>query len=510
MDFNRTTAKDWLLKLILIDRRGAHILSVLAGSVLLTCACATNPVTGNREIVLMSEAQELSLGRDGDAQIRNDMGVYEDQSLQAYVEEVGFELAASSHRPELPWSFTIVDSPAINAFALPGGYIYLTRGIMAYLGDAAELAGVLGHEIGHVTARHAVQAYTRATGATLGMVMGSIFMPPMRASPYGAPGLGDAAGTGLGLLLLRFGRDDETQADRLGAEYAVASGWDPHGVGDMLSTLARIAETNDRRGIPNWLATHPEPEDRVTNVASTVDELLATTSQAGLRVERSGYLNRIDGLLYGDNPDQGIVRGNAFLHPVLRFALEFPEGWEVQNSEAVVVARQSGSENHMILELLEKPQGRGLQQIAENSMDGAGYRLRQGSMTEINGLDAFVGTYGQQVRDLGTVVARVAHIREGRSIYVFGGFAPVDEYSSVERDVYESIRSFRRLGRDEADKIKPNRIAIYTSRDGDTWQKIAQSGGTEIVSASTLAIMNGYAVNHQPVAGDQIKIVVPG
>ena len=227
-------------------------------------ACATNPVTGNREFVTISEAQEVAIGRESDAQIRSEMGVYDDPQLQQYVEEIGFDLAAVSHRPALDWHFTIVDSPSVNAFALPGGYIYLTRGIMAYLSDEAELAGVLGHEIGHVTARHSVQAYSRATGASWGLMAAQIFVPAMRSPYYGAPGLGDAAGSGMGLLFLKFGRDDERQADRLGAEYAVASGRDPRGVGDMLATLARIADTTDRRGTPNWLATHPEPVDRVT------------------------------------------------------------------------------------------------------------------------------------------------------------------------------------------------------------------------------------------------------
>ena len=231
-------------------------------AVALAGACAMNPVTGNREFALMSEAQEISIGREVDAQVRQEMGVYESPALQAYVEDLGHRLASVSHRPDLPWQFTVVDSPAVNAFALPGGYIYLTRGIMAYLGDEAELAGVLGHEIGHVTARHAVQAYSRATGAQLGLVLGQIFVPPMRANPYGLPGLTDAAGSGLGLLFLKFGRDDEMQADRLGAEYAADGGWHPEGVADMLSTLGRINEASDRRGVPNWLSTHPEPEAR--------------------------------------------------------------------------------------------------------------------------------------------------------------------------------------------------------------------------------------------------------
>ena len=289
-------------------------------SVLLLAGCATNPVTGEREFVMMSAAQEIAMGREADVEVRRQMGLYEDDALQRYVEEIGLELAWRSHRPELPWSFAIVDSPAINAFAIPGGFIYLTRGIMPFLSDEADLAGVLGHEIGHVTARHTVRAYTRASGAQLGLLVGSIFSPAARA-------VGGLAETGLGVLFLRYGRDAELQADRLGAEYAAISGWDPEGVRDMLSTLSRISEGSDRRGVPNWLATHPEAADRVERVGSTLSELAARMDVTGLRVNRQSYLNRLDGLIYGDNPDQGVVRGRDFLHTELRFALRFPDGW---------------------------------------------------------------------------------------------------------------------------------------------------------------------------------------
>ena len=473
-------------------------------------ACATNPVTGDREFVLISEAQEVALGQQTDAEIQRDMGIYDDPGIQLYVEDIGLALAALSHRPDLPWQFAVVDSPAVNAFALPGGFIYLTRGIMAYLGDEAELAGVLGHEIGHVTARHAVQSYTRASGAQLGLVLGQVFVPQMRTNPYGLPGLTDAAGTGLGLLFLKFGRDDEIQADRLGAEYGVAGGWHPQGVSDMLSTLGRIREASDLQGTPNFLSTHPEPEARVLEVAPVIQELTADRDPATLRVDRSAYLDQIEGLLFGDNPEDGIVRGSEFLHPPLRFALEFPEGWAVRNSETVVMAKEPGAEIYVLLQLAENPRGNNLSSVAEQAMRDSGYRLSSGAETSINGLDAYIGTYVGRADASGHVTARVAHIRHGQELYVLGGLGPWELFSRVESDINRSIRSFRPMSREEAESILPNEIATYVAKTGDTWQSIAQVEGEEIVNARTLAVMNGSPVNEQPQPGDRLKIVVAG
>src|SRR2546425_101413 len=188
-----------------------HGLLVLAFS--LFAGCATNPVTGKRELSLMSEAQEIQIGQQQDADVRKEMGVYNDRALQEYVTTLGLKLAQVSERPNLPWHFTVLDVPAINAFALPGGYIYITRGILPFLDDEAQLAGVLGHEIGHVTARHSAQQYSRATGAQLGLILGSILVPQTR--PFAQ--LGES---GLGLLFLKYSRDDEEQADALGGKYA--------------------------------------------------------------------------------------------------------------------------------------------------------------------------------------------------------------------------------------------------------------------------------------------------
>src|SRR6266487_2880659 len=179
--------------------RVASFVSMIAA---LASACATNPVTGKRQLALMSEAQEIAAGQHNDAEVRRDMGVYEDRALQQYVSEIGMRLAAISERPNLPWHFTVVDVPAVNAFALPGGYIYITRGILPFLDDESQLAGVLGHEIGHVTARHAVEQYSKATGAQLGLIFGSILLPQTRP-------LAQLGESGLGLLFLKYSRENE-------------------------------------------------------------------------------------------------------------------------------------------------------------------------------------------------------------------------------------------------------------------------------------------------------------
>ncbi|MGH7215322.1 MAG: M48 family metalloprotease, partial [Tepidisphaeraceae bacterium] len=235
--------------------------AVLLGTL---AACATNPATGQREFSLMSEAQEIEIGKQMDGEIRREMGVYDDPDLQRYVEGVGMRLARGSERPTLPWHFAVVDEPAINAFALPGGYIYLTRGILPFLDNEAQLAGVLGHEIGHVTARHSAQQYTKATTAGIGVTLLSIFVPEAR--PFQS-----ITETALGVMFMKYGRDDELEADRLGVEYTAEGGWNPAGVGGMLRTLARLDEANgSRRGVPNWLSTHPAPADRVEKVQAYV------------------------------------------------------------------------------------------------------------------------------------------------------------------------------------------------------------------------------------------------
>jgi len=466
-------------------------------------ACATNPVTGQSQFTLMSEAQEIQTGSELDGEVRREMGLYDDQALQEYVNGIGQRLAAVSHRPDLPWHFAVVDQTAVNAFALPGGYIYLTRGILPYLDSEAEMAGVLGHEIGHVTARHAAAAYTKATSTGVGLAVLGIFVPGTRP-------IQGLAETALSVLFLKYGRDDELQADRLGAQYSALAGWDPHGVSGMLTTLSRLDEASSgSRGVPGWLSTHPDPADRVTKVEPAVEQAVAAHAGADFLVNRGAFLTRLDGLVFGDDPKDGVVRGAEFLHGGLRFRLRFPEGWQVSNMPSQVVARQPGTRALMLLQLTERPPGR-LDVVAETGMRNAGFTLVDGAQTEVNGLRAFVGTYQGQMQDLGSATVRAAHIEYGPNLYLLAGISPESAYSEVRSDFDAAIHTFRALSAAEAERLRPNRIALYTARAGDTWPLVAERAGQGVVSASTLAIMNHHSVDEPPRPGERIKVVVAG
>ena len=413
--------------------------------------------------------------------------------------DIGRRLAKTSERPQLPWHFTVVDQPVVNAFAVPGGFIYITRGILAYLDSEAQLVGVLGHEIGHVTARHSAQQYTRTLGGTIGLLALGIFVPAAR--PFGQ--LSEQA---LGLLFLKYGRGDELQSDSLGAKYAAANGWDPRGVPQFLATLARMREGSEK-GIPNWLSTHPDPASRVNEVQAIVQK--AAAGRTDFIVERDGYLRRIDGMIFGDNPEQGIVRGNAFLHPPLRFRIDYPRGWEIQNSPQQVVAKAPNADVYILLQLIQKPQGRNIQDVALASMQQAGFVARDGQRTTINGLDAFVGVYQGQLEGLGTVASRAAHIAHNNQVYLLAGLTPVQLFEQADGAVLQTIRSFRPLSAAEAESIHPNRVDLYTVRPGDTWQAIAERSGG-VVDAQTLAVMNNAQTGSQPQPGARVKIVVSG
>ena len=476
-------------------------ISAVGALLALLVACATNPVTGRREFSLMSEAQEISIGQESDPEIKQEMGVYNDPALTSYISNIGQRIAKISERPHLPWRFTVVDQPAINAFAVPGGFIYFTRGILPFLDNEAEVAGVMGHEVGHVTARHSAQQYTRGLGGQIGLAALGIFVPAAR--PFG-----QLSAQALGVLFLKYGREDELESDSLGARYISTLGWDPAAVPGFLTTLGRLDEAQgDRRGVPNWMSTHPEPLARVDEIRPLVEKI--KTGRSDFATNRDEFLRHIDGIIYGDNPEQGVVRGNVFLHPPLRFGVDFPQGWQVNNSPQQVVAKAPNADVYMILQLVQKPQGRNIQEIALSTMQNAGFRPVEGDRTTINGLEAFVGVYQGQIEGLGNVATRAAHIAHGSSIYMLAGLTAPDVFKQADSAFIGTIRSFRPLSAAEAENVRPNRVDLYVVRQGDTWQGIAERSGG-VITPATLAIMNKSTPGSQPQPGSRIKIVVGG
>ena len=486
----------------MVKRSSRRVFFLLPSSIslfLFLASCATNPVTGKRELSLMSEGQEIALGKESHPQVLQEMGRYEDAELQRYVNDIGQRLAKTSERPDLPWTFTVVDQPVVNAFAVPGGFIYITRGILAYLDSEAQLVGVLGHEIGHVTARHSAQQYSRAVlgqGALLGL---GIFVPAAR--PFG-----EISAQALGLLFLKYGRDDELQSDSLGAQYAATNSWDPRAVPQFLATLGRLREGSEK-GIPNFLSTHPDPASRVQEIQPLAEKLAAGRSD--WTVDRDEYLGRIDGMIFGDNPEQGIVRGTSFLHPPLRFRVDYPQGWQIQNMPTQVMAKAPDADIYMLLQIVQGAQGRNVEEVALASMQGAGFQRVNGGRTTINGLDAYVGVYQGQIEGLGNVASRAAHISHNNQVYLLASLVPPQGFDQADPAVQGTIRSFRPLSAAEAESIRPSRVDLYTVREGDTWASIAQrSGGA--VDAQTLAVMNNLQAGANPRPGTRVKIVVGG
>jgi predicted Zn-dependent protease len=279
-------------------------LALLFISALLLGGCTLNPATGSHQLNFFGEESEIEMGREADAEIVASVGLYDDPLLQDYVHDLGMEIAASSERPNLPWSFKLLDDPSVNAFALPGGYVYVTRGLMTHLESEAELAATIGHEVGHVTARHGVNQMSKQILASVGLGVASILDEDIADWAF-------AGHVGLGLLFLRHGRDDERQADDLGLRYAMRAGYDPRQMAELFGVLEAVSKVEGAGRLPTWLATHPDPGARRKRVEEQVAKMqIADASSA--RIERDSYLERLDGMVFGDG-QEGNMEGSAAL-----------------------------------------------------------------------------------------------------------------------------------------------------------------------------------------------------
>jgi len=421
----------------------------LVGALTLATGCARNPVTGQLQLALMTQAQEIELGRQAAGDVARSIGLVPDSALQAYIQALGEPMARASERPDLPWTFGVVDDPTPNAFALPGGFIFFTRGMLGLMTTEAELATVLGHEIGHVTARHGVAMMSRAQLAQLGLGVGGVIFPDLQA-------LGGLAGAGLQLIFLRYGRDAERQADDLGFRYALDGGYDVREMAEVFRSIARLGEVEGRSSVPAWLQTHPLPAERIAAIDSRV--AAAEPLPDGLQVGRDAFLGRIEGLVYGVNPRNGFFRESLFLHPDLRFQLRFPAGWQTRNLAQSVVGASAQQDAAIQLTLAE---GTSADAAAQRFLGQQGIQTGRTSRQTINGLPANVAEFQAQTQQgvLQGVAVWLAY--DGR-IYQLLGYAPAQVYARHDATLRQAIGSFAPLTDPEALAVQPSRIQLVT------------------------------------------------
>ena len=408
-------------------------------------SCATNPVTGESELSLIGEQEEIQMGREADRQVVSSMGLVENAELAALVDETGQALAAVSERPDLPWTFRIIDDPTVNAFALPGGFVYVTRGMLAHLESEAQLAGILGHEIGHVTARHSVNQLSRQQLASLGLGLGMVLVPELRQ-------FDQIAGLGMQLLFLKFGRDDERQSDELGVEYMTQLGYDPAELADVFGLLARKSQ-DEGGALPAWASTHPQPGERQSTILALADRYPAAET-----VERDAYLTRLDGLVFGDDPRNGFFKDGVFHHPELTFRFALPRGWQGLNGDQAVQLMGPEQDVIMVLQLAEASDPRA---AAERFAGQEGVQIRDTRSASIHGLDAYWVDFIVETSE-GTLAGRAAFPRVDGRVYAFYGFSAAGRWGSHQGTVTDVLGSFQRETDPAVLAVTPDRIDVLS------------------------------------------------
>ena len=437
--------------------------------------CVMNPATGQNQLMLVSEAQEIQMGREYDPQVVASIGLYPDSAWQRYIRQLGNQLAAAGERPNLPWTFRVVDDPAVNAFAVPGGFIYVTRGLLAHVSSEAELASVVGHEIGHVTARHTVSQMSNQQLAGLGLAIGSIVSSEFERHA----GL---ANTALGVLFLKYSRDDEREADDLGLRYMRRTNFDPRAMPEVFALLERMSASQGGR-LPEWLATHPSPENRRENIAEQIAAMPQDFS--GTVVNRDAYLQRLDDQVFGMNPREGYFKGSHYVHPDMRFQLTFPEGWTTDNGRQAVVAVSGGKDAVIEVTLGE---GTSAQAAARAFLGQDGITSGATSHASSHGLPA-AGAQFAATTEGGALGGAVLFVEHGGAVFRLLGYAPEERWSSHRAAVERTLQSFQVLTDAQALAVQPQRLDIIRLDRRTTIEALAGVRQSP-ASAATLALIN--------------------
>ena len=485
---------------------------VLAFTLLTGCGTTVvNPVTGQAERTVMDEATELAEGKKAHAEVLKEYGVYPNARLQAYVNDIGQKLAKQSHRASIPWTFTVLDSPEINAFALPGGYIYITRGILAYMESEADMAGVIGHEIGHVTARHGAQRVTRQQNAGLGVLAATVLGAVLESKAgisggtemFGQMAQGVAAG-----YVAKYSREQELQADSLGAEYLARSNYDPRNMIDVIRVLklqeAFAVEEARAAGVSlperdNWLSSHPSNDQRLQSIAQNAARYQGSYASDGS--ER--FLTQIEGVRFGESPEQGLTRGQNFYHEGLGIAMTAPSGWRIQNAaEAVTFTSPQGDAALRVLAVPPKAGG-SHDDIIRNALQPSEGRVTR---LQINGFAAsrFVGTRkAANGQTEGLEATLVTGPKQNTYLMVHLAADQAARQRALA-GLKATETSFRAMNAADLQAARPWALALVPFPRGG----FAELARRSAVPERRLQLLNGTWGRSDPPPGQMVKVVV--
>lgn len=480
-----------------------HVLFVMAffAGLLLMPSCAVNPVTGKRQLVFMSEAQEIQMGREYDPQIVGTFGEYHNEAMLSLLQTRADEMGLISHRPKLEYHVRILDSPVINAFAVPGGYIYLTRGILAQFNNEAEMIGVLGHEMGHITARHSVSRQAKETVGQLLLVGGMIASEEFRK-------YGEYAMAGMQLLFLSYSRDDEREADRLGVEYTSKTGFDAGKMADFYQVLVRMNLESQQGGVPTFLSTHPDPGDRYNDVKRDAAKWQEELDRSNWAVNADSYLSLLDGMVYGEDPRQGFVEGNVFYHPNLAFKFGFPHGWQLENSPMQVSMAPSDGKALMVFNLATE---NSLDEAANNALQQLQLDVIESRRIDVNGMPAIAvlseqSSQNQNTGQEQTIRVLSYFIDDKGTYYVFHGVSLDTDFDVYLPHFETTMDDFDRLKDSAKLNAQPQRLKIRTVQNTATLANAFRSFGVPQDKMEELAFLNNMELTDQVTAGTKLKI----
>jgi predicted Zn-dependent protease len=461
-------------------------------------ACAKNPATGKPQLVLVPRKEEIALGKQAAEEVTDTIGAYPDRELNAYVASIGGQMAAMSERPHLPWQFQVVDDPAVNAFALPGGYVFVTRGLLAHLDNEAQLASVIGHEIGHVTGKHAVSRLGKAQVVALGFGLGTILSGQVARFRQ----LGEL---GVGLLFAKFSRDDEIEADDLGLRYTRATGYEVDEMPEVLSTLDRVSKAGDGGGrLPEWLSTHPSPGRRADRVRARI---AARPVQVGGDVDRDEYLRAIDGMVVGIDPRHGYFVGEALVHPALGFTMMFPRGWRTANLTRAVVALSPAKDAAIELTVSRLPDP---DRAAAAFVRRSGLRARGRPVVKAPGLPSTSVEFSAAT-EAGELAGLATFVGVGDRTLEVLMFTPAASLRAYAPVFVAAPRSIARMTDPRILGAQPARLRVEpapaTATLAELHRRRVPPGGPPI---ETIALINQMQPGTRVLGGQLIKWIQPG